>query len=168
MGEPAADWMRDLAFPLRVRTADRCRAITLVHGLHVQAAIAPPRHYRQHCFPFSPGNAALRVSDSVLTTLALGRNLGSHNGGCLSVSFLQGGRILQRATPRFNIGQRVRINTTISSRYSGQEGLVVAVKQSRHGKPNTTSLDKYTVAFSNGDQAEFFDIQLVLADVPSG
>ena len=75
---------------------------------------------------------------------------------------------MQRATPRFNIGQRVRINTTISSRYSGQEGLVVAVKQSRHGKPNTTSLDKYTVAFSNGDQAEFFDIQLVLADVPRG
>ena len=70
---------------------------------------------------------------------------------------------MQRAAPRFTIGQSVRINTTISSRYSGQEGLVVAVKQSRHGKPSTTSHDKYTVAFSNVDQAEFFDIQLVMA-----
>jgi hypothetical protein len=71
---------------------------------------------------------------------------------------------MQRATPRFSIGQHVRINTTISTRYSGQEGLVVAVKQSRHGKPSTTSLDKYTVAFSNADQAEFFDNQLVNAE----
>ena len=67
---------------------------------------------------------------------------------------------MQRATPRFTIGQRVRINTTISSRHSGQEGLVVAVKQSRHGKPSTTGLDKYTVTFSDDDQAGFFDNQL--------
>lgn len=67
---------------------------------------------------------------------------------------------MPRATPRFTIGQRVRINKTISSGYSGQEGLVVAVKQSPHAKPSTTNLDKYTVAFSGDEQVEFFDIQL--------
>ena len=70
---------------------------------------------------------------------------------------------VQRATPRFTIGQGVRINTTISSRYSGQEGFVVAVKESLHAKRGTTNLDKYVVAFLNGDQAEFFDNQLVIA-----
>jgi hypothetical protein len=70
---------------------------------------------------------------------------------------------MEKANPRFVLGQRVRINTTISSRYSGTEGLVAAVMQSRHGKPSNTTLDKYSVTFSDGQQADFFDIQLEMA-----
>ena len=67
---------------------------------------------------------------------------------------------MQRGTPRFALGQRVKIPTTKSSRYSGREGTVAAVKQSRHGKLGNTSLDKYSISFSEGEQADFFDIQL--------
>jgi predicted P-loop ATPase/GTPase len=65
-----------------------------------------------------------------------------------------------RTVPRFAVGQRVRINDTIAARYIGQEGTIVAVKVNHHAKPTNTSLDKYTVAFSADEQAEFFDVQL--------
>jgi hypothetical protein len=65
-----------------------------------------------------------------------------------------------RALPRFTVGQLVRINDAISTRYIGREGTVVVVKPSPRARPKDTSLDKYTVAFSGDEQAEFFDIQL--------
>ena len=64
-----------------------------------------------------------------------------------------------RAIPRFTVGQRVRINVTITTRYIGREGTVINMEPSRATVKNTT-LDKYTVAFSDDDQAGFFDNQL--------
>jgi hypothetical protein len=37
------------------------------------------------------------------------------------------------------------------------------VEPSRHTRPGVTSLDKYVVWFDGGDQAEFWDIQLMAA-----
>ena len=65
-----------------------------------------------------------------------------------------------RAIPRFTVGQRVRINDTITTRYIGREGTVIKVEPSRHATVKNTTLDKYTVAFSDDDQAGFFDNQL--------
>jgi hypothetical protein len=64
-----------------------------------------------------------------------------------------------RTVPRFAVGQRVRINDTIATRYIGREGTIVTVEPSRATVKNTT-LDKYTVAFFADEQAVFFDIQL--------
>ena len=65
-----------------------------------------------------------------------------------------------RTAPRFAVGQRVRINNTISTRYTRHEGTVVSVKQNHHAKATNTTLDKYSVSFSDNEQAEFFEIQL--------
>jgi len=65
-----------------------------------------------------------------------------------------------RAIPRFTIGQRVRINHSITSRYTEQQGTIVAVKPNFHSKVKGTTLDKYTVSFSDDEQADFFDSQL--------
>jgi hypothetical protein len=59
MGEPAVNWMRDLAFPLRVRTADRRHAASQVHCLYVQATIASPHYQRQIVFLFWVWRSAL-------------------------------------------------------------------------------------------------------------
>ena len=55
------------------------------------------------------------------------------------------------------LGQRVRVNDTITTRYIGREGTVINVEPSRHATAKNTTLDKYTVAFSDDDQAGFFD-----------
>jgi hypothetical protein len=41
--------------------------------------------------------------------------------------------------------------------------MVINVQPSRHSKPGVTSLDKYVVRFEDGDQVEFYDIQLMAA-----
>jgi hypothetical protein len=64
----------------------------------------------------------------------------------------------QRNAPRFAVGQRVRIKDTIATRHIGRDGVVVAVKH--HTNTANTTLDKYTVSFSEGEEVEFFEIQL--------
>ena len=64
-----------------------------------------------------------------------------------------------RAIPRFTRPAR-RVNDTITTRYIGREGTVINVEPSRHATVRNTTLDKYTVAFSDDDQAGFFDNQL--------
>src|ERR1041385_4279434 len=68
---------------------------------------------------------------------------------------------VQRMSPRFAVGDHVKINDTIFSRYIGMEGVIMAIRPSRAAKPTNTTLDKYVIAFDNAAQAEFFDIQLV-------
>jgi len=66
-----------------------------------------------------------------------------------------------RTSPRFAVGDHVKINGKIFSRYIDMEGVIVAIRPSRVAKPTNTTLDKYVISFDNAEQAEFFDIQLV-------
>ena len=67
-------------------------------------------------------------------------------------------RLPLRANPaRFNIGDLVRVRSVIFSRFIARVGTVVRVHTSRAGNH---TLDKYTVGFSDGSEAEFWDVQL--------
>ena len=68
--------------------------------------------------------------------------------------------------PRLQLGQKVVVTGPIATRYRDREGTVIAVQPSKHARPGVTSLDKYVVRFEDGDQAEFFDIQLAAAKPP--
>jgi hypothetical protein len=59
--------------------------------------------------------------------------------------------------PRFGNGDLVTVRDVIFSRYSGQTCHVIGTKPCGNGN---CTLDKYTVAFENGDQAELWDVQL--------
>ena len=63
--------------------------------------------------------------------------------------------------PRLQLGQKVVVTGPIATKYRDREGTVIAVQPSKYARPGVTSLDKYVVRFEDGDQAEFFDIQLV-------
>ena len=64
---------------------------------------------------------------------------------------------------RFQLGQKVLITSAISTKHQGREATVINVQPSKHSRPGVTSLDKYTVRFEDGDQVEFYDIQLMAA-----
>ena len=57
---------------------------------------------------------------------------------------------------RFNIGESVEINSCIMTRFAGCTGNVIAVAASKRAR----NLDKYTVRFDNGEEREFWDVQL--------
>jgi transcription antitermination factor NusG len=59
--------------------------------------------------------------------------------------------------PRFQVGDTVEINSVITSKFTGQVGVVREVHPHRRGK---TTLDRYTVEFPNLDRHVFWDIQL--------
>ncbi len=63
--------------------------------------------------------------------------------------------------PRFQLGQKVIIAGSIITRHRDREATVINVRPSRHARPGVTTLDKYVVRFEDGDQTEFYDIQLV-------
>jgi hypothetical protein len=65
--------------------------------------------------------------------------------------------------PRFQTDQKVIITGPIATKYRDREATVINVLPSRHSRPGVTSLDKYVVRFEDGDQEEFFDIQLIAA-----
>ena len=65
--------------------------------------------------------------------------------------------------PRFHLDERVLITGSITTKHRGREAAVLIVQPSRHTRPGVTSLDKYIVQFGDGDQAEFWDIQLMAA-----
>ena len=62
---------------------------------------------------------------------------------------------------RFQLGQRVLITGAITTKHRDREATVINVQPSRYTRPGVTSLDKYFVRFEDGDQAEFYDIQLM-------
>jgi len=62
---------------------------------------------------------------------------------------------------RFQPGQKVIITGSITTKHRDREATVINVQPSRHSRPGTTSLDKYVVRFEDGDQVEFYDIQLM-------
>jgi hypothetical protein len=64
---------------------------------------------------------------------------------------------------RFQLGQKVVITGSITTKHRDREAMVINVQPSRHSKPGVTSLDKYVVRFEDGDQVEFYDIQLMAA-----
>ena len=68
---------------------------------------------------------------------------------------------------RFQLGQKVVVTGPINTKHRDREATVIAVHPSKHARPGTTSLDKYVVQFENGDQVEFFDIQLAAAKPPA-
>ena len=63
---------------------------------------------------------------------------------------------------KFEIDQVVRIGDVIASKYCEQLGTICEAMPHRRGK---TSLDKYSVEFSNGARSVFWSIQLSLAEL---
>ncbi len=61
---------------------------------------------------------------------------------------------------RFQLGDRVCISGLILTRHRNHTGTIVGISPSRHSRPGVTSLDKYTVKFDDGDQSEFYEIQI--------
>lgn len=64
---------------------------------------------------------------------------------------------------KFEKGERVVIRDVISTRRKGQEARVIAIKPSKFDR---SSLDKYIVVFPDGEQEEFWDIQLERSPPP--
>jgi hypothetical protein len=58
---------------------------------------------------------------------------------------------------RFLNGETVMIRDVIATRRKGQLGRII---ETRPSKWDSESLDKYVVLFADGDQEEFWDIQL--------
>ena len=63
---------------------------------------------------------------------------------------------------KFEIDQVVRIGDVIASKYCEQLGTICEAMPHRRGK---TSLDKYSVEFSNGARSVFWSIQLSPAEL---
>ena len=61
---------------------------------------------------------------------------------------------------RFQLGQVVSISDSITTKHRDRKGTVIHVQVSRYSRPDMTTLDKYTVRFPDGDEGEFYDIQL--------
>jgi hypothetical protein len=62
--------------------------------------------------------------------------------------------------PRFHLGQKVVITGPMTTKDRGREATVISVQPNTHIAPGA---DKYVAQFGNGDQAEFWDIQLKAA-----
>ena len=65
---------------------------------------------------------------------------------------------------RFQLGQKVLITGPIVTKYRGCEATVIGFRPNKHTPRGVTSADKYIVRFEEGDELEFFDIQLVAAE----
>ena len=63
--------------------------------------------------------------------------------------------------PRFRLGQKVLITGSVIEKNRGRKGTVVSIQPNMYTEPGVTSADKYTVRFEEGDDAQFFEIQLV-------
>ena len=62
--------------------------------------------------------------------------------------------------PVFHPGQRVLIAGSIPTKHRGREATIVSFNLYKPAVPGVTSADKYSVQFEEGDEAEFFEIQL--------
>jgi len=67
------------------------------------------------------------------------------------------GGIKRKRPPRFNVGDRVRINSTMRNRIANKTAIVISVTESRYAH----TLDKYIVC-PVGENSEFlvWDIEL--------
>jgi hypothetical protein len=63
--------------------------------------------------------------------------------------------------PRFHLGQKVLITGPIATKHRGREATVVSIEANKDTPPGVTSADKYIVQFEEGEEVEFYDIQLV-------
>jgi hypothetical protein len=62
--------------------------------------------------------------------------------------------------PRFHLGQKVLIAAAIDTKYRGRKATVISVQPNTHIAPGA---DKYIAQFGDGNQAEFWGIQLTEA-----
>jgi hypothetical protein len=62
---------------------------------------------------------------------------------------------------RFKVGQKVRVTGPLAKNRQDVEAIVLKVKGSPYVTSRRTSLDKYVVRFRDGDQDEFYEMQLV-------
>jgi len=67
----------------------------------------------------------------------------------------------RKEQPRFSVGDTVVINSTIATRSANAVAYVTQIRSSLHSH----TLDKYTVQFEDGSEAQFWDIQLVGCDI---
>jgi hypothetical protein len=66
--------------------------------------------------------------------------------------------------PRFRLGQKVLITGPIASKDRGREATVIGLHPNEFTSPGVTTADKYIVRFDEGDDAQFFEIQLVAVE----
>jgi hypothetical protein len=62
--------------------------------------------------------------------------------------------------PRFEIGQKVLITGAIPTKDRGRKATVIGFRPN-NTVPGVTIADKYVVRFEEGDETEFFEIQLL-------
>ena len=66
-------------------------------------------------------------------------------------------RYRRKLSPRFRIGDRVRIHPTLRQRFTNEEGVVQSLVKSRYSH----TLDKYIVRLKASDlEIEVFDVEL--------
>ena len=65
--------------------------------------------------------------------------------------------------PRFRLGQKVLITGSVIEKDRGRKGTVVSIQPNIYTEPGVTSADKYIVRFEEGDEADFYGIQLLKA-----
>jgi hypothetical protein len=58
--------------------------------------------------------------------------------------------------PRFKVGDRVEVLSTIMSRFSGRTGVIIAIDVNQYAR----NLDKYTVRFKDASENVFWEFQL--------
>jgi hypothetical protein len=67
----------------------------------------------------------------------------------------------KQPTPRYRVGDRIRILQEGATPFAGLEGLIQEVRP--HDR-NITTLDRYTVLFKWGELQTFYDVQLAPVD----
>ncbi len=77
------------------------------------------------------------------------------------VQVMEGGKV-----SRFEVGDKVLISGPITTKHCNRQATVIEVHPSRHAPPGTTSLDKYRVRFDDGEEIQFYDIQLTKVESP--
>ena len=65
--------------------------------------------------------------------------------------------------PRFYVGQKVLIGGAITTKDRGREATIISIKPNTIAGQGISLADKYTVRFPEGDEADFYDIQLTRA-----
>lgn len=69
---------------------------------------------------------------------------------------------------RFHLGQRVFITGPIDTKDRGREATVISIQPNTEAEPDVTAADKYIVQFEEGEEADFYEIQLIKAPEEGG
>ena len=62
--------------------------------------------------------------------------------------------------PRFHLGQKVFITGPIDTKDRGREATVISIQRNADTQQELAAGDKYIVRFEEGDEADFYEIQL--------